>query len=269
MSRHAAARASRARASPSRAWKTSAFTRAGATPSTSAMSRWEWPPSSKSTSATRWSSGRRCRSSTRSPDVGAALHRGVAVLGGRDGAADGVEVDDDAARAEQRQAAVARDRVQPRLQARRRLTRHAGCCRPARSSVEGRPRPRRGCPGAGGRTPAARVRNGRRSASNAASSPSATRRASCASVQSVGRRVLRGRRTADRTAATAKRPSIRLSGASVGISPAPAIERADAAKPSARMWGTAARGLRTGRFGGTLARGRHIRVHRPSQARSG
>ena len=36
------------------------------------------------------------------PDVGAALHLGIAVLGGRNGAPNGVEVDDDAPRGEQR-----------------------------------------------------------------------------------------------------------------------------------------------------------------------
>ncbi len=66
ISEHGLSRASRPRASASRAWKISAFTFSVRTPNTSAISACEWSPSSKSTNAARWSTGKRCTSASNS-----------------------------------------------------------------------------------------------------------------------------------------------------------------------------------------------------------
>ena len=106
------ARASRSAISAVRAWNTSALTFSGGHPITVDDLRWLRSPSSDSTSAPRWSSGKRREVGHQLAQIGAALDVvGQAVerrldLVDRHG---GV-----AARGEQRAAAVAGDREQPR-----------------------------------------------------------------------------------------------------------------------------------------------------------
>ena len=110
------ARASRARISASRAWKTSALTFSRRTPSTAAICSWDSSPSSKRTSAARWSSGRRCSSSTSSRR--SARRWTCAAMPSNGPAPAASPSAETCARCapQRRQAAVAGDRVQPRAQ---------------------------------------------------------------------------------------------------------------------------------------------------------
>ena len=112
MSSHGVARASRSAISVVRAWNTSALTFSGGHPITVAISAWPRSPSSCRTSAPRWSSGRPREVGHELAQVGAAadvvgqaVERDLDVVGRHRGRAAGRE---------QREAAVAGDREQPR-----------------------------------------------------------------------------------------------------------------------------------------------------------